>query len=66
MKIKLNQRLAKFGSEVGYSEISPPFLLRIAIWVIEAVKAHKIQSGSYDDFIISAMDATSGVLRNSQ
>ena len=66
MEKELRERIDKVGEECHLEEETAPILLKVAIGVVEAVKAHRIQSGFYLNSDIQAMDQVSGILRNSR
>jgi len=66
MKQELRERLEKYPGEVECSGDTALDLLNIAIWVVEAVKTHKLTLGYYRQEHIQAMDTTSTILRNSR
>lgn len=63
MKIDLEERLHKVAEEQDHDELHASELLELTIVTIEAVKAHKIQSGFHANADVQAMDQVSGILR---
>ncbi|GAI87644.1 unnamed protein product [marine sediment metagenome] len=66
MDYELDSRLQKLIGEHKINLMSSRGLLEISVATIEAVKAHLIACGPYDDYILSAMDTTSDKLRTSR